>query len=74
MAGAHMMVDGYGNIFAPMLPLLIPRLGLTLAAAGTLTMCFSSRRRYRRWGSDTLRTGGGRALLVMIGRSSPSPC
>lgn len=40
MAGAHMMVDGYGNIFAPMLPLLIPRLGISLAAAGTLTMIF----------------------------------
>src|SRR4051812_14043168 len=40
MAGAHMMVDGYGNIFAPMLPLLIPRLGLSLAAAGTLTMLY----------------------------------
>jgi FSR family fosmidomycin resistance protein-like MFS transporter len=40
LAGAHMMVDGYGNIFAPMLPLLIPKLGLSLAAAGTLTMLF----------------------------------
>ena len=40
MAAAHVMVDGYGNIFAPMLPLLIPRLGLSLAAAGTLTMLF----------------------------------
>jgi FSR family fosmidomycin resistance protein-like MFS transporter len=40
MASAHMMVDGYGNIFSPLLPLLIPRLGLTLAAAGTLTMLF----------------------------------
>src|SRR5688500_10478182 len=40
MAAAHVMVDGYGNIFAPMLPLLIPRLGLRLAAAGTLTMLF----------------------------------
>ena len=37
MAGAHFMVDGYGNIYAPLLPLLIPRLGLSLAAAGTLT-------------------------------------
>ena len=36
MASAHFMVDGYGNIFAPLLPLLIPRLGLSLAAAGTL--------------------------------------
>jgi MFS transporter, FSR family, fosmidomycin resistance protein len=40
MASAHMMVDGYGNIYPPLLPLLIPRLDLTLAAAGTLTMLF----------------------------------
>ncbi len=40
MAGAHFMVDGYGNIYAPLLPLLIPRLGLSLAAAGTLTMLY----------------------------------
>jgi MFS transporter, FSR family, fosmidomycin resistance protein len=40
MAATHFAVDGYSNIFAPLLPLLIPRLGLSLAAAGTLTMCF----------------------------------
>ena len=40
MASVHLLVDGYSNIFAPLLPLLIPRLGLTLAAAGTLTMLF----------------------------------
>jgi FSR family fosmidomycin resistance protein-like MFS transporter len=40
MAAAHLMVDGYGNIYAPMLPILIPRLKLSLAAAGTLTMLF----------------------------------
>lgn len=40
MACAHMMVDGYGNIFAPLLPLLIPKLGLSFALAGTLTMLF----------------------------------
>ena len=40
MATVHMMVDGYGNIYAPLLPLLIPRLDLSLAAAGTLTMFF----------------------------------
>jgi FSR family fosmidomycin resistance protein-like MFS transporter len=40
MASVHLMVDGYGNIFAPLLPLLIPRLGLSLAAAGTLTMLY----------------------------------
>ena len=40
MAAAHLMADGYGNIYAPMLPILIPRLKLSLAAAGTLTMLF----------------------------------
>jgi FSR family fosmidomycin resistance protein-like MFS transporter len=40
MASAHFMVDGYGNIYAPLLPLLIPKLNLSLAAAGALTMLF----------------------------------
>jgi len=40
LASTHFVVDGYGNIYAPLLPLLIPHLGLTLAAAGTLAMCF----------------------------------
>src|SRR5262245_61312024 len=40
LAATHFIVDGYGNILAPLLPLLITRLDLTLAAAGTLQMCF----------------------------------
>ncbi len=40
LAGLHFLVDSYGNIYAPLLPLLIPRLGLSLALAGTLTMCY----------------------------------
>jgi MFS transporter, FSR family, fosmidomycin resistance protein len=40
MATAHIAVDGYGNIYAPLLPLLIPRLGLSLAAAGAFAMLF----------------------------------
>jgi FSR family fosmidomycin resistance protein-like MFS transporter len=39
-ASVHFMVDGYGNIYTPLLPLLIPKLGLTLAAVGTFTMLF----------------------------------
>ena len=35
-----MMVDGYGNILAPLLPILVTRLDLSLAAAGTMTMLF----------------------------------
>jgi FSR family fosmidomycin resistance protein-like MFS transporter len=40
LASTHFIVDGYTNIYAPLLPLLIPDLGLSLAAAGTLQMCF----------------------------------
>jgi len=40
MAAVHFVVDGYGNIFAPLLPLLIENLHLSLAAAGTMTMLF----------------------------------
>jgi FSR family fosmidomycin resistance protein-like MFS transporter len=40
LATTHFVVDGYGNVFAPLLPLLIPQLGMSLAAAGTLQMFF----------------------------------
>lgn len=40
VASTHIVVDAYTNIYAPLLPLLIPRLGLSLATAGTLAMCF----------------------------------
>jgi FSR family fosmidomycin resistance protein-like MFS transporter len=38
MAGTHFIVDGFSNIYAPLLPLLIPRLGLSLTMVGTLQM------------------------------------
>lgn len=40
LAATHFVVDGYGNILAPLLPLLITDLGLSLFAAGVLQMCF----------------------------------
>lgn len=40
VASSHMVVDAYTNIYAPLLPLLIPHLNLSLVAAGTLAMCF----------------------------------
>ena len=40
LAGTHFIVDGYSNIYAPLLPLLIPRLQMSLFMAGTLQMCF----------------------------------
>jgi FSR family fosmidomycin resistance protein-like MFS transporter len=40
LAATHFIVDGYGNILSPLLPLLITNLGLSLFAAGTLQTCF----------------------------------
>jgi FSR family fosmidomycin resistance protein-like MFS transporter len=40
VACAHVVVDCYSNVFAPLLPLLIPKLGLRLATVGVLTMVF----------------------------------
>jgi len=40
LAATHFLVDGFGNIFAPLLPVIIPRLNLSLAAAGTLQMLY----------------------------------
>ena len=40
LAATHFIVDGYGNIFTPLLPLLIPQLNLSLAAAGGLQMLY----------------------------------
>jgi FSR family fosmidomycin resistance protein-like MFS transporter len=39
LASTHFVVDGFSNILAPLLPLIIANLDLSLAAAGTLQMC-----------------------------------
>jgi FSR family fosmidomycin resistance protein-like MFS transporter len=40
LASAHCVSDAYSNLYAPLLPALIPRLGLSLTAAGTMAMLF----------------------------------
>ena len=40
LASTHFIVDAYTNIYTPLLPLLIPHFGLSLAAVGMLAMCF----------------------------------
>jgi FSR family fosmidomycin resistance protein-like MFS transporter len=40
LASTHFIVDGYGNILAPLLPVIIGNLNLSLAGAGALQMCF----------------------------------
>jgi FSR family fosmidomycin resistance protein-like MFS transporter len=67
MACAHVMVDGYGNIFAPLLPLLIPRLDLSLAAAGTLTMLYQLAASVSQVGFGRLADRWRPRLLVMTG-------
>jgi FSR family fosmidomycin resistance protein-like MFS transporter len=67
MACAHMMVDGYGNILAPLLPLLITRMDLSLAAAGTLTMLFQLAASVAQVGFGHLADRWRPRLLVMAG-------
>ena len=42
VSSAHFMVDAYSNMYAPLLPLLMPRLGMSLKSAGTLMMVFQA--------------------------------
>jgi FSR family fosmidomycin resistance protein-like MFS transporter len=67
MSGAHFMVDGYGNIYAPLLPLLIPKLHLTLTAAGTLTMLYQMAASVAQVGFGNLADRWRPRLLVMAG-------
>jgi MFS transporter, FSR family, fosmidomycin resistance protein len=67
MASAHVMVDGYGNIYAPLLPLLIPKLGLSLAAAGTLTTLFQMAASVAQIGFGRLADRWHPRVLVMVG-------
>ncbi len=67
LATAHLAVDGYTNIYAPLLPLLIPRLGLSLAAAGALAMVFQIAASVSQLGFGHLADRWRPRLLVMIG-------
>ena len=40
IASTHVVVDAYNNIYAPLLPLLIPALNLSLGAAGVIAKPF----------------------------------
>jgi len=67
MAGTHFMVDGYGYIYAPLLPLLIPKLHLSLAAAGTLTMLYQMAASVAQVGFGHIADRWHPRLLVMTG-------
>ena len=62
-----MMVDGYGNILPPLLPLLIPKLNLTLTAAGVLTMVYQLAASIAQIGFGHLADRWRPRILVMAG-------
>jgi MFS transporter, FSR family, fosmidomycin resistance protein len=82
IASTHLVVDAYTNMYAPLLPLLIPHLGMSLATAGTLAMCFQMANSVSqlgfgaladRWKPRALILGGPLAavlILSFIGLSS----
>ena len=67
VASTHVVVDAYTNIYAPLLPLLMPHLGLTYAAAGTLAMCFQMANSVSQLGFGALADRWRPRLLVMAG-------
>lgn len=67
IASTHVVVDAYTNIYAPLLPLLIPRLNLSLATAGTLAMCFQLASSVSQLGFGTLADRWRPRVLVITG-------
>jgi FSR family fosmidomycin resistance protein-like MFS transporter len=67
VASTHVVVDAYTNIYAPLLPLLMPALGLSYAAAGTLAMCFQLANSVSQLGFGALADRWRPKALVMVG-------
>lgn len=67
VASTHVVVDAYTNIYAPMLPLLMPHLGLSYVAAGTLAMCFQMSNSVSQLGFGALADRWQPRTLVILG-------
>jgi FSR family fosmidomycin resistance protein-like MFS transporter len=67
IASTHVVVDAYSNIYAPLLPLLIPRLNLSLTTAGTLAMCFQLANSVSQLGFGTLADRWRPRVFVIYG-------
>jgi FSR family fosmidomycin resistance protein-like MFS transporter len=67
LAGTHFIVDGFSNIYAPLLPLFIPHLNLSLAAAGTLQMCFQMANSVAQLGFGHIADRWRPRVLVIVG-------
>lgn len=66
-ASTHFIVDAYGNLYAPLLPVLIPRLGLSLKMVGTLAMVFQMATSVSQLGFGTLADRWRPRVLLMGG-------
>jgi len=67
VASTHVVVDAYTNIYAPLLPLLMPYLSLSYAAAGTLAMCFQMANSVSQLAFGALADRWRPRVLVMVG-------
>jgi MFS transporter, FSR family, fosmidomycin resistance protein len=66
-ASTHFVTDAYGNMFAPLLPLLIPQLGLSLKTVGVLAMCYQLASSVSQLGFGTLADRWRPRVLLMGG-------
>lgn len=66
-ASTHFVTDAYGNMYAPLLPLLIPRLGLSLPTIGVLAMCYQLASSFSQLGFGTLADRWRPRVLLMGG-------
>jgi MFS transporter, FSR family, fosmidomycin resistance protein len=66
-ASTHFVVDAYGNMFAPLLPLLIPQLSLSLKTVGVLAMCYQLASSVSQLGFGTLADRWRPRVLLMGG-------
>lgn len=67
LASTHFIVDAYTNIYAPLLPLFIPRLGLSLTTVGILAMCFQMASSVSQLGFGTLADRWRPRVLLIAG-------
>jgi FSR family fosmidomycin resistance protein-like MFS transporter len=67
VSSAHFVVDAYSNMYAPLLPLLMPKLSLGLQGAGTLMMVFQAAASLSQLLFGRLADRGHARLLLMSG-------
>lgn len=67
VSSAHFVVDAYSNMYAPLLPLLMPKLSLGLQGAGTLMMVFQAASSLSQLLFGRLADRGHARLLLMAG-------